>query len=167
MLDINLLGVAYGIRAFVPKMIEQGEGHVVNTASAAGLVTGPTMASYFASKHGVVALTESLANDLALAGHAGVGVTVICPEYVATRIHQSARLTPPGVEVERDETATLTRQMFDDAVEGGIDPSVVAEQVVAAVRENRFWVLPHDTTLDLARTRWRKIDEGKPPFLWG
>jgi NAD(P)-dependent dehydrogenase (short-subunit alcohol dehydrogenase family) len=165
--EINLLGVAWGCRAFVPKMIEQGEGHIVNTASAAGLITGPTMASYFASKHGVVALTEALANDLALSGHTGIGCTVICPEYAATKIHQSERLTPPGEAVERDETAVLSRQMFDASVEGGIDPSVVADKVVAAVRNNEFWVLPHDTTLDLAKTRWAKIEAGQPPFLWG
>src|SRR5687767_9606773 len=81
--EVNLLGVANGIRSFVPHMIEQGEGHVVNTASAAGLATGPGMASYFATKHGVVALTEALAWDLAMAGATGVGCSVLCPEFVS------------------------------------------------------------------------------------
>jgi NAD(P)-dependent dehydrogenase (short-subunit alcohol dehydrogenase family) len=165
--EINLLGVAWGLHAFVPRLIEQGEGHIVNTASAAGLVTGPTMASYFASKHGVVALTEALANDLALAGHAAIGVSVLCPEYVATNINRSARLQPPGADVDRGEMAAASRQLFDEAVDQGIDPAVVADKVLHAVRNNEFWILPHDTTLDLAKTRWEKIAEGKPPFLWG
>jgi NAD(P)-dependent dehydrogenase (short-subunit alcohol dehydrogenase family) len=166
--EVNLLGVANGIRAFVPRMLEQGAGHVVNTASAAGLITGPGMASYYASKHGVVALTEALANDLALSGHTGIGTTVICPEFVHTRIHEAERnlpadIAPPPVD---DAEAAAGREMFGAMVTGGIPPAVVAEQVVAAVKADRFYVLPHDTTIDLARRRWAKIDAGERPFLW-
>jgi NAD(P)-dependent dehydrogenase (short-subunit alcohol dehydrogenase family) len=166
--EVNLLGVAHGIASFVPAMIEQGEGHVVNTASAAGLITGPGMASYYASKHAVVALTEALANDLALAGHSGIGCTVICPEFVRTRIHEAERNLPDGIAAAGpDDDATAEgRAMFGAMVEAGIEPDEVAALVVDAVRENRFWVLPHPTTLALARTRWRKVEEGVPPFLW-
>ncbi len=94
--DVNLLSVAHGIRAFVPRMIEQGEGHVVNTASAAGILTGPGMSPYFATKHAVVALSESLYFDLHLVG-APVGVSVLCPEWVRTRIAESERNRPDGV----------------------------------------------------------------------
>jgi NAD(P)-dependent dehydrogenase (short-subunit alcohol dehydrogenase family) len=166
--EVNLLGVANGIRAFVPRMLEQGEGHVVNTASAAGLITGPGMASYYASKHGVVALTEALANDLALSGHTSIGTTVICPEFVRTRIHEAERNLPSEIApppADDDETAA-GREMFGAMVTGGIEPAVVAEEVVAAVKDGRFYVLPHDTTLDLARTRWAKIEAGERPFLW-
>ncbi len=166
--EVNLLGVANGIRSFVPRMLEQGEGHVVNTASAAGLITGPGMASYYATKHGVVALTEALANDLVMAGATGIGCTVICPEFVRTRIHEAERNLPAGVEPppQDDAAAAEGRAMFGAMVEGGIDPADVAAKVVDAVRANRFWVLPHDTTLDLAQRRWKLIGEGRTPFLW-
>lgn len=166
--EVNLIGIANGIRSFVPRMIEQGEGHVVNTASAAGLIVGPGMASYYATKHGAVALTEALANDLVMAGVSGVGCTVICPEFVRTRIHEAERNLPADVAPPpADDTgAAEGRAMFGAMVEGGIDPAVVAGEVVDAVRANRFWVLPHDTTLQLAQVRWAKIAEGRPPFLW-
>lgn len=94
--EVNLLSVAHGVRAFVPRMIEQGEGHVVNTASAAGLLTGPAMSPYYATKHGVVALSEALYFDLHLVG-APVGVSVLCPEWVRTNIADSERNRPDGV----------------------------------------------------------------------
>jgi NAD(P)-dependent dehydrogenase (short-subunit alcohol dehydrogenase family) len=167
--EVNLLGVAYGIRAFVPRFIAQGEGHVVNTASAAGLITGPGMASYFATKHGVVALTEALANDLALNGHQAIGTTVICPEFVRTRIHEAERNLPDDVAgpPEDDEATAAGRAVFAAMVlEGGIEPSAVAEAVVDAVKSDRFYVLPHATTIDLARKRWSMIEANQPPFLW-
>ena len=166
--EVNLIGVANGIRSFVPHLIAQGEGHVVNTASAAGLVTGPGMASYFATKHGVVALTEALANDLVMAGATGVGCSVVCPEFVSTRIHEAERNLPADVSrpPEDDENVAAGRAMFSAMVTGGLDPSVVASRVVDAVRDGTFFVLPHDTTLDLARRRWSAIEEGRPPFLW-
>jgi NAD(P)-dependent dehydrogenase (short-subunit alcohol dehydrogenase family) len=94
--EVNLLSVAHGIRAFVPRMIEQGEGHVVNTASAAGILTGPGMSPYYATKHAVVALSESLHFDLGIVG-AAVGVSVLCPEWVQTRIADSERNRPSDV----------------------------------------------------------------------
>lgn len=165
--EVNLLGVANGIRAFVPRMIEQGEGHVVNTASAAGLITGPGMASYFATKHGVVALTEALAFDLMMSGVSGVGCTVVCPEFVRTRIHEAERNLPPGVirPPDTDESAA-GRQLFGSMVEGGIEPGDVAAEVVAAVRDGTFYVLPHDTTLDLARRRWAAVESGRFSTFW-
>lgn len=166
--EVNLLGVANGIRSFVPTMIEQGEGHVVNTASAAGLITGPGMASYFATKHGVVALTETLANDLAMSGITGIGCTVVCPEFVRTRIHEAERNRPPEVTPPPGDTEDTAagRQMFGALVEAGIEPAEVAAKVVDAVRHDRFWVLPHDTTLDLAKRRWAAIEAARAPFLW-
>jgi NAD(P)-dependent dehydrogenase (short-subunit alcohol dehydrogenase family) len=165
--EVNLIGVANGIRSFVPRLIEQGEGHVVNTASAAGLISGPGMASYFATKHGVVALTEALAYDLVMAGVSGVGCTVVCPEFVRTRIHEAERNLPADVVAPADDDTTAAgRAMFGAMVEAGIDPSVVGAEVVEAVRNDRFYVLPHDTTLDLAKRRWAAIEANRPPFLW-
>lgn len=165
--EVNLLGVANGIRSFVPRMIEQGEGHVVNTASAAGLITGPGMASYFATKHGVVALTEALAFDLMMSGIAGIGCTVVCPEFVRTRIHEAERNLPPGVTRPPDTEETAAgRQLFGAMVEGGIEPDDVAAEVVDAVRDGTFYVLPHDTTLDLARRRWAAVESGRFSTFW-
>ena len=170
--DVNLLGVARGIRAFVPRMIEQGEGHVVNTASAAGILTGPAMAPYFATKHAVVALSESLYFDLQLTGSA-VGVSVLCPEWVRTNIADTERNRPsdvapvesgpvPGVDVDPD----MVRALIEGLIDGGMDPGDVAAQVVDAIRIGRFWVLTHPTTVEAARQRWDAIAADGQPILW-
>jgi NAD(P)-dependent dehydrogenase (short-subunit alcohol dehydrogenase family) len=170
--DVNLLGVARGIRAFVPRMIEQGEGHVVNTASAAGILTGPGMAPYFATKHAVVALSESLYFDLQLTGSA-VGVSVLCPEWVRTNIAESERNRPADVAPAEtvavqgiDVDPEMVRAMIQGLIDGGIDPGDVAAQVADAIRTGRFWVLTHATTVDSARRRWDAIAEDGQPVLW-
>ena len=170
--DVNLLGVARGIRAFVPRMIEQGEGHVVNTASAAGILTGPAMAPYYATKHAVVALSESLHFDLQLTG-ATVGVSVLCPEWVRTNIADSERNRPsdvapvesgpvPGVDVDPE----MIRALIQGLIQGGMDPGDVAAQVVDAIRTGRFWVLTHATTVEAARQRWDAIASDGQPVFW-
>ena len=167
--DVNLLGVANGIRAFVPRMIEQGEGHVVNTASAAGLVTGFGMAPYYATKHGVVALSESLHFDLGLV-NAPVQVTVVCPEWVRTKILLSERNRPDGVTpmpglpgmAEEPDGSSLGEQL----VAAGIEPADVADQVAEAIRVGRFWVLTHPTTLGVAQRRWEAIVADGQPVFW-
>jgi NAD(P)-dependent dehydrogenase (short-subunit alcohol dehydrogenase family) len=170
--EVNLLGVARGIRAFVPRMIEQGEGHVVNTASAAGILTGPAMAPYFATKHAVVALSESLHFDLELTG-ASVGVSVLCPEWVRTNIADAERNRPsevapvesgpvPGVDIDPE----MMRALIQGLIDGGMDPDDVAAQVVAAIRSGRFWVLTHATTVESARRRWDAIAAGGQPVFW-
>lgn len=166
--DVNLMGVAHGIRAFVPRMIEQGEGHVVNTASAAGLLTGPVMGPYFATKHAVVALSESLHFDLQLTG-AAVGVSVLCPEWVRTNIADSERSRPPEVaemEAPADLDAESVRALLQGLVEGGLDPAEVADRVFDAIRAGRFWILTHATTLPAVRRRWDAIAGDGQPTLW-
>jgi NAD(P)-dependent dehydrogenase (short-subunit alcohol dehydrogenase family) len=166
--DVNLLAVAHGIRAFVPRMIEQGEGHVVNTASSAGILTGPAMSPYYATKHAVVALSESLHFDLQLSG-APVGVSVLCPEWVRTNIADSDRNRPAEVapaEVPAGIDEGAVRQFIQSLVEGGLDPADVAAQVADAVRTGRFYVLTHPTTVDTARRRWDAIASGGQPVLW-
>jgi NAD(P)-dependent dehydrogenase (short-subunit alcohol dehydrogenase family) len=164
--DVNLLGVAHGVRAFVPRMIEQGEGHVVNTASAAGLLTGPGMGPYYATKHAVVALSEALHFDLTMTGAAGVGVSVLCPEFVRTRIGDSSRNLPPEVEDQAAPGMEAFGEVIRGLVESGIDPAEVAGKVLDAVLSKRFWVLTHPTTLDAARRRWEAIAAGDQPTLW-
>lgn len=169
--DVNLLSVAHGVRAFVPRMIEQGEGHVVNTASAAGILTGPAMAPYYATKHGVVALSESLHFDLQLTGATGVGVSVLCPEWVRTRIHDSERNRPDDVAEMAlpggaDGDGAGMRDIVQGLVDSGIDPDDAADMVVDAIRSRRFWIFTHDTTVPTARKRWDAIVGDGQPTLW-
>ena len=102
MLSVNLRGVVHGIRAFVPHLVAQGRGHVVNTASMAGVSVAPGLGPYMVSKHGVVALSEGLAADLALAG-VDVGVTVVCPGGMATNISTAERNRPVDLQVSPRE----------------------------------------------------------------
>jgi len=170
--EVNLLSVAHGVRAFVPRMIEQGEGHVVNTASAAGILTGPAMAPYYATKHGVVALSEALYFDLQLTGATGVGVSVLCPEWVRTRIHDSERNRPedvgemPGLGGDADDAAPGMRDVLQGLVDGGIDPADVAGTVVDGIRSGRFWIITHPTTVPAARKRWDAIAADGRPTMW-
>jgi NAD(P)-dependent dehydrogenase (short-subunit alcohol dehydrogenase family) len=164
--DVNLLSVAHGIRAFVPRMIEQGEGHVVNTASAAGILTGPGMSPYYATKHGVVALSESLYFDLRLV-ESPVGVSVLCPEWVRTNIGDPDRNRPPEVaEIEPPTGGPELRPIVEALVAGGIDPAEVAGRVVDAIRDGTFWIFTHDTTVGRARGRWNAIADGGRPDPW-
>lgn len=166
--DVNLMGVAHGIGAFVPHLLAQDRGHVVNTASAAGLLSGAGMAPYFATKHAVVAMSESLHLDLRNA-RSSVGVSVLCPEWVrGTRIHDAERNLParPGPDAARG-AAPLVDGVLRSLVNGGTDPGALAGDVVDAVRRDRFWVLPHrDTTLAAARLRWEAIEADEAPPTW-
>jgi len=164
--DVNLLSVAHGIRAFVPRMIEQDEGHVVNTASAAGILTGPGMSPYYATKHAVVAMSESLYFDLSLV-EASVGVSVLCPEWVRTNIGDPDRNRPPEVaEIEPSPEAPELRPIIEALVAGGLDPAEVAGRVVDAIRDGTFWIFTHDTTVGRARGRWDAIAAGGQPDPW-
>jgi NAD(P)-dependent dehydrogenase (short-subunit alcohol dehydrogenase family) len=165
--EVNLLSVAHGIRAFVPRMIEQGQGHVVNTASAAGVNTGPVMSPYYATKHAVVALSESLHFDLQMTG-APVGVSVLCPEWVRTNIADSERNRPDDVAeiVMPPDAPVEARSVLQGLVDGGLDPADVAGTVVDAIRSGRFWIFTHDTTVGIAKRRWDAIASDGQPTLW-
>ena len=185
--DVNLVGVANGIRAFVPRFVEQGEGHVVNTASAAGLVTGPGMSPYYATKHAVVALSEALWFDLRMF-EAPVGVSVLCPEWVRTNIFDSERnrpddvsamtaeqmAPPPGAEpsgedagpLGEDDVGERIRGALRDFVRGGMDPDEVAAAVLDGIAADRFWIITHPTTLEWAQRRWEAIAADGHPTFW-
>ena len=157
-IGVNLMGVVHGIQAFVPRFIEQGEGHVVNTASAAGLLSGPGMSPYFATKHAVVALSESLAADLAMAG-ADVGVSVLCPGFVRTRIQESDRNRPADVVAFEEQSPDLEarREFMNAAIAGGMDPAEVAEHVVAAIRAKKLHIFTHPEMITAIRQRFTTI----------
>jgi NAD(P)-dependent dehydrogenase (short-subunit alcohol dehydrogenase family) len=143
-LGVNLMGVIHGIRSFVPIMLEQAdEGHIVNTASMAGLIPGG--GGYGVSKHAVVALSESMFNEFANRG-SKLGVSVLCPGWVNTRILESERNRPeapredPGANAAQFEAM---REIVAGLVKGGLDPREVGDIVAEAIRTRRFYVLTH------------------------
>lgn len=147
MLDVNLWGVIHGVRTFVPILLEQDEGHVVNTASLAGLIAPPGLAPYDVSKFGVVALTEALAQELASTGR-NVKASVLCPAWVRTNILDSGRNRPAGVKPGKGPLEEM-RKLLED----GLDPAVVADRVLEAIREERLYVLTHPEFNDAIRHR--------------
>jgi NAD(P)-dependent dehydrogenase (short-subunit alcohol dehydrogenase family) len=153
-LGVNLWGVIHGIRAFVPHLVAQDEGHVVNTASIAGFAYAPMMGPYNASKAAVVAISETLKAELTLQG-SKVGVSVLCPGWVNTRIHESDR-NRPGGPIASDEMA-LGREMLAGVLANGKQPDEVAHLVAAAVREGATHVFTGDEWIDLARTRFETV----------
>lgn len=155
-IDVNVLGVVHGVRAFLPHLLAGG-GHIVNTASMAGLVPG-VGAPYDASKHAVVALTEDLFLDLQARG-APVGVSLLCPGWVRTNIADADRNWPPehGERPERAATTAAIEHHLRRAIAEGLTPAAVAELVADAVRTGRFWVLPSPDWLELASQRWDRI----------
>ena len=173
-LNVNVWGVIHGLRTFVPILLAQNEpAHVVNTASMAGLTTGPLTAAYFMSKHAVVALSESLYHELAARESCPVGVSVLCPELVNTRIFQAERNRPPHLKRDAAEDLPEETKQLESMVSGmgslGVDPRVLAERTLAAIREDRFWVLPPDGDpwREAARLRNRSIDDATNPTLGG
>ncbi len=139
LLGVNLLGVVHGIRVFVPHIRAHGEGgHVVNTASIAGLSALPGLGIYTVTKHAVVALSEVLREELA---PEGIGVSVLCPGGVRTRIHEAGRNRPA---VLGGPDASAARAAPTDAiVEAGMDPRRVGERVLRAIQGNELYVLTH------------------------
>lgn len=166
-LGVNLWGVVHGIRAFVPRLVAQGEGHVVNTASIAGLISAPGMGPYCATKHAVVALSECLFHDLAIATGGKVKVSVLCPAWVNTRIAESDRNRPadaPRRERERTEHEQRMDSLVHAAVANGIPPHVVADKVLRAIVEEKFWILTHSKTKKGVEQRMRGIlDDAASP----
>lgn len=158
-LGVNLWGVVNGIRSFVPLFVDQGEGHVVNTASLAGLTSNPGLAAYTVSKHAVVALSETLHRDLLISGATGVGVSVLCPGVVATSI-----MDDPITHAATTEVGKLVGDALAQAVRAGTDPAEVAAAVVEAVEAGTFYVLTHpDQTIPMVRQRLDDIVEGRVP----
>ncbi len=143
-MGVNLWGVIHGVRAFVPRMLAGGEdGHIVNTASMAGLTTAPFMSVYDVTKHGVVALSESMYKEFK-ATDAKIGVSVVCPGLIKTNIMKSARNRPPELAEEGvdGEAAQSFGAGLAERLETGYPPSEVAEQVLQGIRAGRFYIVP-------------------------
>ena len=163
---VNVLGVAHGVRVFTPILLRQGgEGHIVNTASVAGLVSPPMMGVYDASKHAVVAMTEALHHDLALVS-ATIGCSVLCPAFVPTRIDHAERSRPAALRNETPETRSqqAAREQLAKAVASGkLSADEVAEHAFSAVRAGTFYILPHPGILPSVELRMRDILAARAP----
>jgi len=162
-LGVNLWGVIHGVRAFVPRLVAQGEGHVVNTASVAGLISPPGMGIYNVTKHAVVALSETLYHDLRLQG-SPVGVSVLCPAYVPTGIADSERNRPKEFQGSRTPRQEVLAKNLRKAVSSGkLSADDVARAVVAAVKEERFYILTHPRIKGAIQTRMEDILAERAP----
>jgi len=163
-LGVNLLGVVHGVRAFAPRLIAQDEGHIVNTASVAGLISPPGMGAYCVSKHAVVTLSEALHHDLCERG-SNVGVSVLCPAYVPTGIADSK---PPFVVAKSKERLAQEAGLKKAVTSGKLSADDVARAVVAAVKDGRFYVLTHPGIKGAVRARMEDVLEERTPRdpLW-
>src|SRR6266487_3684576 len=167
-LGVNLWGVIYGIHYFVPRMLAQdSEGHIVNTASAAGLISRPGTGIYKVSKHGVVTLSETLALELAARG-AKLKASVLCPEFVNTRILDAERNRPQALQNAPEEQHMSPEmaaivEAVRQVVQAGLAPSQVAEMVFDAIRQEKFYILTHPTTKRAVQLRMEDILQERMP----
>ncbi|OGB23860.1 MAG: hypothetical protein A3I66_02245 [Burkholderiales bacterium RIFCSPLOWO2_02_FULL_57_36] len=164
-LGVNVWGVIHGVRIFTPLMLacakkdENYQGHIVNTASMAGLLNAPTMGIYNVSKHAVVSLSESLYQDLRLI-EAPIGASVLCPYFVPTAIHQSHRNRPADVQDDAKPTASqeAAQAMSDKAVTSGkVTAQQVAEWTFDAIRDDKFYIYSHPGALGNVQRRMEEI----------
>jgi len=153
-MGVNVGGVINGLQTFLARIERHGEGgHVVNTASMAGVVTSPGLGVYNASKFAVVGLSESLRKDLE---PKGIGVSVLCPGMVRTRILESERTRPQEFDVQDDgaqAAAAAHSELMNLAMNTGIDPAEVADLVVQGIKDNQLYLFPHPEMKEAARAR--------------
>lgn len=169
-LGVNLWGVIHGIRSFVPRMLaaakkdENYTGHIVNTASMAGLLNAPNMGIYNVSKHAVVSLSETLYQDFSLI-EAPIGTSVLCPYFVPTGISESERNAPRDVSNEPLSASKRAQQMMSQKAVGSgkVTAIDVAESVFEAIRANRFYVFSHPHALGNVETRMKDIIDIRNP----
>lgn len=168
-LGVNLWGVIHGTRVFAPKLIAQNEGHIVNTASVAGLLSNAGLGPYNVSKHGVVTLSETMFGELRHIKSA-VGISVLCPAFVTTRIHESDRNRPTDLKnqarvVTEDQKRQSKEQqaLIASLVAAGQAPDAIADKTLAAIREPRFYILTHPEMNPLIEARTQHILAGQDP----
>lgn len=169
-LGVNLMGVAHGVRVFTPMMLEAArtdpgyEGHLVNTASMAGLLNAPNMGVYNVSKHAVVSLSETLYQDLRLVTDQ-VTASVLCPYFVPTGIHQSDRNRPADARQDKPTPSQMiARAMSEKAVTSGkVTAADVAAKVLASVRERQFYIYSHPNALGMVQKRLEDVVMGRNP----
>ncbi len=169
-LGVNLMGVVHGVRVFTPMMLDAARndpawrGHIVNTASMAGLLTPPNMGVYNVSKHAVVSLSETLYQDLSLMSDQ-VGASVLCPYFVSTGINDSHRNRPGALAADKPTRSQLIGQaMISKAVSSGkVTAAEVAQKVFDAVAAGQFYIFSHPQALGAVRTRMEDIVQVRNP----
>ena len=169
-LGVNLMGVVHGVRVFTPMMLAAArqdtayEGHIVNTASMAGLLNAPNMGVYNVSKHAVVSLSETLYHDLRLVTDQ-VSASVLCPYFVPTQITNSQRNRPAELTSEKPTRSQLVaRAMSDKAVSSGkVTAAMVAQFVFDALADDRFYIYSHPNALGNVQSRMEDIVAGRNP----
>jgi NAD(P)-dependent dehydrogenase (short-subunit alcohol dehydrogenase family) len=167
-LGVNLWGVIHGVHAFVPRMLAQDtEGHIVNTASSAGLMASTDLGIYKVSKHAVVSLSETLALELEARG-AKLKASVLCPYWVNTRIMDAERNRPQSLpqasaEQNLDPEAVARKEAMRQVIQAGMEPSQVAEITFDAIREEKFYVFTDPSTKKLAKVRLDDILHERMP----
>ncbi len=169
-IGVNLMGVAHGIRVFTPMMLDAAakdpsyQGHIVNTASMAGLLNAPNMGIYGASKHAVVSMSETLYQDLSLVTQQ-VGASVLCPFFVPTGITRSHRNRPAGMAAAKPTRSQLIGQaMSDKAVGSGkVTAAEVAQKVFDAISANQFYIYSHPKAIASVQTRMEDIMLARNP----
>ncbi|MEE3240788.1 MAG: SDR family NAD(P)-dependent oxidoreductase [Pseudomonadota bacterium] len=171
LIDVNVMGIANGIRSFVPRMIAAGEeGHIVNTASMAAMTTMPFSSIYCMSKAAALSLSECLFKELeALAPQ--LGVSVLCPELINTSLASAQRNRPDQYSQQGDLTDTemskMTEQAISEGIAGGIEPAVMAERVLQGIKAKKFYLLPQDGWKKAAMIRQDEIrQEANPTFTY-
>jgi NAD(P)-dependent dehydrogenase (short-subunit alcohol dehydrogenase family) len=157
-IGVNLYGVIHGVRSFLPIMQQQGFGHIVNTASVAGLLAVPGAAPYNVTKHGVVALSEGLFIELQLT-ESSVGVSVLCPYFVKTDLMNNE---PDRVESPIGE---FMNEIIRTGVETGVPASGIADQVIEAISVGQFWILTHPDMRQLPVERMERAAAQTNPTL--
>ena len=169
-IGVNLMGVAHGIRVFTPMMLDAAgkdpayQGHIVNTASMAGLLNAPNMGIYGASKHAVVSMSETLYQDLALVTDQ-ISASVLCPFFVPTGISQSHRNRPQELQSSKPTRSQLIGQaMSDKAVGSGkITAAEVAQKVFDAITANQFYIYSHPKAIGSVQTRMEDVLQARNP----
>ncbi|AKJ29308.1 SDR family oxidoreductase [Caldimonas brevitalea] len=168
---VNLMGVAHGVRVFTPLMIEAArsnpdfEGHIVNTASMAGLLNSPNMGVYNVTKHAVVSLSETLYQDLHLVTEQ-VDCSVLCPYFVPTGIHESHRNRPKEelAAIKATPSQMIAQAMSAKAVTSGkVTAKEVAQKVLDAVRDRQFYIYSHPQALGMVQKRLEDVMLGRNP----
>ncbi|MDP9238054.1 MAG: SDR family NAD(P)-dependent oxidoreductase [Chloroflexota bacterium] len=165
-LGVNLWGVIHGVRTFVPIMLQGGdEGHIVNTASVAGLMPGGGAAAYTVSKFGVIGLSEALYHELKMTSTGKIGVSVLCPAVTDTNIMDSGRNRPggPGPAPAPGTREAFGIEMMRRLLRAGQSPTEVAQQVFDAIVANRFYVLTHPEHNGVITKRAEAMLAGDPP----
>lgn len=169
-LGVNLWGVIHGVRTFTKHMVAQNEGHIVNTASIAGLMSAPGMGPYNVSKHAVVTLSETLAGELRNA-QANVGVSVLCPSYVDTKIYAAERNRPVPEAMKNDPARIEEQKQIEEAgaafFSTALSTADLAQMVFNAVEEQQFYILTHKGTKAQVEKRLKTILEDGQPNVSG